>query len=57
MRKANALAQPPTLPKGMTMEHREYETILFREEGPVGILTLTRPDDGNIPGMSVSGQQ
>lgn len=25
-----------------------YETILFREEGPVGILTLNRPDDGNM---------
>jgi naphthoate synthase len=25
-----------------------HETILFREEGPVGILTLNRPDDGNM---------
>ncbi len=24
-----------------------YETILYREEGPVGILTLNRPHDGN----------
>lgn len=27
---------------------RSYETILYREEGPVGILTLNRPDDGNM---------
>src|SRR5262245_54995512 len=26
----------------------EYETILYREEGPVGWLTLNRPDDGNM---------
>ncbi len=26
---------------------REYTTILYREEGPVGILTLNRPEDGN----------
>lgn len=26
---------------------RTYETILYREEGPVGILTLNRPHDGN----------
>jgi naphthoate synthase len=25
-----------------------YETILFREEGPVAVLTLNRPDDGNM---------
>jgi len=25
-----------------------YQTILFREEGPIGILTLNRPDDGNM---------
>jgi naphthoate synthase len=25
-----------------------YETILYREEGPVGIITLNRPDDGNM---------
>jgi naphthoate synthase len=25
-----------------------YQTILYREEGPVGILTLNRPDDGNM---------
>jgi len=29
-------------------EHRNYETILYREEGPVGILTLNRPHDGNM---------
>jgi len=29
-------------------QHGEYSTILFREEGPVGILTLNRPDDGNM---------
>lgn len=28
--------------------HRTYETILYREEGPVGILTLNRPHDGNM---------
>jgi hypothetical protein len=28
-------------------EPRCYETILYREEGPVGILTLNRPEDGN----------
>ena len=27
---------------------RQYETILYREEGPVGILTLNRPHDGNM---------
>lgn len=25
-----------------------YETILYREEGPVGIITLNRPHDGNM---------
>ena len=25
-----------------------FETILYREEGPVGWLTLNRPDDGNM---------
>jgi naphthoate synthase len=25
-----------------------YKTILFREEGPVAVLTLNRPDDGNM---------
>jgi len=29
-------------------EHRNYETVLYREEGPVGILTLNRPHDGNM---------
>jgi len=29
-------------------EHRNYETILYREEGPVGIITLNRPHDGNM---------
>lgn len=29
-------------------QEREYSTILFREEGPVGILTLNRPDHGNM---------
>jgi naphthoate synthase len=27
---------------------RVFETILYREEGPVGILTLNRPHDGNM---------
>lgn len=27
---------------------RSYETILYREEGPVGVLTLNRPEDGNM---------
>ena len=26
----------------------EYETILYAEDGPVGTLTLNRPDDGNM---------
>src|SRR5437868_664962 len=25
-----------------------YETILYREEGPIGWLTLNRPDNGNM---------
>ena len=25
-----------------------YSTILYHEEGPVGVLTLNRPDDGNM---------
>ncbi len=25
-----------------------YETILYAEDGPVGTLTLNRPDDGNM---------
>jgi naphthoate synthase len=25
-----------------------YKTILYREEGPIGIITLNRPDDGNM---------
>jgi naphthoate synthase len=25
-----------------------YETILYREDGPIGWLTLNRPDDGNM---------
>jgi len=25
-----------------------YETILYQEEGPVGTITLNRPDDGNM---------
>jgi naphthoate synthase len=27
---------------------QDFKTILYREEGPVGILTLNRPDDGNM---------
>jgi naphthoate synthase len=30
------------------MAQRKFETILYREEGPVGILTLNRPQDGNM---------
>jgi naphthoate synthase len=26
----------------------EYEAILYREEGPIAIVTLNRPDDGNM---------
>lgn len=26
----------------------DFQTILYREEGPVGVLTLNRPDDGNM---------
>jgi naphthoate synthase len=29
-------------------QKRVFDTILYREEGPVGILTLNRPDDGNM---------
>lgn len=25
-----------------------YETILYREEGPIGVITLNRPHDGNM---------
>ena len=25
-----------------------YETILYAEDGPVGTITLNRPDDGNM---------
>lgn len=25
-----------------------YETILYQEDGPIGTLTLNRPDDGNM---------
>ena len=25
-----------------------YETILYEEDGPVGTLTLNRPEDGNM---------
>ena len=25
-----------------------YQTILYAEDGPVGILTLNRPEDGNM---------
>jgi naphthoate synthase len=28
--------------------HPDYTTILFREEGPIAILTLNRPDHGNM---------
>ncbi|MFG1285078.1 enoyl-CoA hydratase-related protein [Xanthobacter autotrophicus] len=31
----------------MQSEH-VFSTILYREEGPVGVLTLNRPDDGNM---------
>lgn len=27
---------------------KDYTSILYREEGPVGVLTLNRPDDGNM---------
>ncbi|SUD69764.1 enoyl-CoA hydratase [Pseudomonas putida] len=26
----------------------QYETILYKEDGPIGTLTLNRPDDGNM---------
>ena len=26
----------------------DYETILYEEDGPLGWLTLNRPDDGNM---------
>ena len=25
-----------------------FETILYEEDGPIGWLTLNRPDDGNM---------
>jgi naphthoate synthase len=25
-----------------------FETILYKEDGPIGWLTLNRPDDGNM---------
>ena len=25
-----------------------FETILYEEDGPLGIITLNRPDDGNM---------
>ena len=25
-----------------------YETILYKEDGPIGTITLNRPDDGNM---------
>ena len=25
-----------------------YETILYQEDGPIGTITLNRPDDGNM---------
>jgi naphthoate synthase len=28
--------------------NQEYSEILYREEGPIGYLTLNRPDDGNM---------
>jgi naphthoate synthase len=30
------------------MAETEYETILYREEGPLGRITLNRPDHGNM---------
>lgn len=29
-------------------QYKGYKTILYKEEGPVGILTLNRPHDGNM---------
>jgi naphthoate synthase len=32
----------------MPLETHGFETILYQEDGPVGWLTLNRPDDGNM---------
>src|SRR3954466_7666402 len=36
----------PSLAKGLPP--MGYETILYEEDGPIGTLTLNRPDDGNM---------
>ncbi len=30
------------------MAKQSFETILYEEDGPVGTITLNRPDDGNM---------
>jgi naphthoate synthase len=42
----HAVGKFPFLPKVATV--MAYETILYKEDGPIGWLTLNRPDDGNM---------
>jgi naphthoate synthase len=41
---------PPAhpIPTSKAVKVMTFETILYREEGPIGWLTLNRPDDGNM---------
>jgi len=41
-----ASPEPPARAKGAPP--LAYETILYEEDGPIGTLTLNRPDDGNM---------
>ena len=41
-----ASPEPPARAKGAPP--LAYETILYEENGPIGTLTLNRPDDGNM---------
>ena len=39
------MAGQPAIPRG---ERVSQQTILYHEDGPVGTITLNRPDDGNM---------